>query len=690
MYYFRIKCIFAFQNSNQDTMHSKKTGLYRHLAILFFILYPIGELIAQDEATTYKIDSVLYKYYQKCKENIKNHTVLAMSDTLFQMAGEKGDQRMQAVALSTKVDYFYFGGINEDSLLTYVDKVKKFSKKTKQPKYYYFIWGKRHILHYIKQGKNNLALFEADKMLKEAKAEDYKEGVATCYNCLSNIYILKGFPAQAMQYQLKELELYEKYQLENYNIALLYATVAEQYTVMNQMDKAEEMFKKAEEKATIDGQATRIKLKRVAYYLKIGDTSTAWKLLQECRKAIAADKSFNPFMNSFYEAELKYYNVTCQYTKALTTIELLGTFSQGTSANINKLLQKGHIYWDLNQKNEAAKCYREYIQGEKKMKAENEEITTGEFATLLNVQQLNAEKSEIMHQAQEKQLEYNRTTIILLITLLVIALIFSYREKLLNKKLKSSKDELLQKNQILEKSQKDLSEAKEVAEQASRMKTSFIQNMSHEIRTPLNSIVGFSQVLTHYFSEDEEAREFSDIIEKNSSLLLKLITDVLYLSSLDQMEKPMDTVATNINDCCLLSTELTLPQIKEGVLLLFTPTYETLLVQTNPEQVSQILTNLLSNAAKFTTDGEISLTYAISEATQTLIFNITDTGVGIPVEQQERVFERFFKLNDFEQGCGLGLPISRMIAERLGGSLIIDSNYKNGSRFVLTLPYIPA
>ena len=129
------------------------------VGFLFLILFFTTTAKAQKEAETFNVDSTLYEYYQRCQECLLEPVVLNMSDTLFRMAGERQDERMQAVAIATQLDYYYFQGTNEDSVIHYTNKVKEFAKATHQPKYYYFAWANRLITYYLKTSRTNIALF---------------------------------------------------------------------------------------------------------------------------------------------------------------------------------------------------------------------------------------------------------------------------------------------------------------------------------------------------------------------------------------------------------------------------------------------------------------------------------------------------------------------------------------------------
>ena len=169
---------------------------------------------------------------------------------------------------------------------------------------------------------------------------------------------------------------------------------------------------------------------------------------------------------------------------------------------------KADILWDMNRKEEAARLYRDFLLEQKKEKERNEEVATGEFATMLNLQQLTAEKGRLEKISQEKQLQNTRIILFSVIGILCIVVVFLWQQKKLNTKLERSRDKLDEKNRILIEAKEELHKAKEAAEQSNWLKTMFIQNMSHEIRTPLNSIVGFSGVLVDMLDDKEDIGQY--------------------------------------------------------------------------------------------------------------------------------------------------------------------------------------
>ena len=597
---------------------------------------------------------------------------------------------MQAVALSTRLDYYYYQANNEDSIVFYTNKVKQFAKEIQQSKYYYFAWANRLILYYLKTGRSNIALYEAEKVLKEAQAEDNKTGLMYCYNIMSQIYTIKNFDLMASEWRVKEIELTEKYKLENYNISNTYAQLANYYTMHHQPELALEALGKAVKTANSASHKILAKLTYVEYYSEFGDFPAAEKILKECRELFDQDKRLDSLKKRFYRTEAFYYQRSKQFAKALEAAEKQKAEEQRLNEYAMSSEQyrlKGEIYRQMGRPDEAVKFLKKYIEADDSLKIANEQLASSEFATLLNVEKLNTEKKELMLRTKEKELSNKTTLIFSLIILLAILFLFLYRESRLNRKLKASESELRNKNEELTYSREELRKARDQAEATSQMKTTFIQSMSHEIRTPLNSIIGFSQVLSDHYG-NEETKEFVNIIKANTDDLLRLVTDVLALSELDQYNKLPTNIQTDINMICQLSIEVAKMQKQDTVEFLFKPEREKLIILSNPERISQLLANLAHNAIKFTTHGSIELTYSVLEAEKKLEISVTDTGIGIPKEKQEKVFERFYKMNSFSQGTGLGLSISRTIAEKLGGSLHIDSSYTDGCRMVLTLPLV--
>ncbi len=257
----------------------------------------------------------------------------------------------------------------------------------------------------------------------------------------------------------------------------------------------------------------------------------------------------------------------------------------------------------------------------------------------------------------------------------------------LNRRLKASEEVVKAQNRDLMAVGEELRTAKERAEQASRMKSNFIQSMSHEVRTPLNSIMGFSQVLVSKFRNDPTVEEYVSIIEASSLSLLRMVDDVLDIAYLDQTDALPRTDYCSVNNRCHECVAKALSQLKAGVTMIFEPSAEDPVLHINSKRVVQVLQHLLHNAAKFTVEGEIILTYTCRIPERTMLFTISDTGPGISAEKQEAVFERFVKLDTFAQGTGLGLPVCRLIAAKLGGSLRVDPSYTEGCRMIFEVPF---
>ena len=358
--------------------------------------------------------------------------------------------------------------------------------------------------------------------------------------------------------------------------------------------------------------------------------------------------------------------ITKEYPLALRDIENLIQAEKAPEM----VLRKADILYDMGHYKESVRALRNVIHLKDSINDFELNNQLNSLRSRLDVSKLELDKKELEAKRSELHLRIFFLSFIFTIIILIFLAVLLIRTARV-------------KN-ILKKSEQELKVAKEKAEESNRLKTVFIQNMSHEIRTPLNAIVGFSSLVAEM---PEEAPQFCGLIEENSNLLLKLVDDLLNISVIESKNHTtLNPEDCDLNQCCQKALDSIKGWVNDSVKLTFTPQHAHYAIVSDPLRLHQIMTNLLTNASKYTHEGEINLSYTCLKESKMVQLIVTDTGEGIPAEKREAIFERFVKLDDFKQGTGLGLYICRIIVKAMGGTVYVDPMYNSGARFIVELP----
>lgn len=634
---------------------------------MLFTRIPSGH--AQTE--TYKnVDSTLYAYYRWCNNNIRDSVVLLKADTLFRLAGEKNDIRMQAVALSFKADHYYFN--NElDSLKAWIPRVQAFARANEQPTYYFFTWS-RLILYYTKHGQYTLAQYELERYMAQAEQDDYKPAIAEAYKQLGHIYRTRGLKETAADYYRKAIGFIEENNLNKFSLPILYSEIlySELATVLidtERYEEAAEELEKGKARLTLPEYIWPLKLKQVILYSRTGRSAEARTLFDQIRQG------HDGYLTtaSLTEAQLAINLAEHEFGRALTTLDKLIGLSKETGHSetyFYKLFQtRAETYAETGNYEAAYKSQKHYLDLYRKKVGDDNERNLGEFATLLDVSRLDVEKAELQRQTQEVRLHRTQLGIAALSVILLLTVLFLVFTARMNRR---------------------LAHAKRAAEASNRMKGVFIRNITHEINTPLNSIVGFAELAAAPDADDEKRQSYIEIIRENSGYLQKLVDDVLYIAGLESSDTPPALGPVDINVCCMQCIQTVRDYSLRKLDIRFEPECAQLPVNTSCLLLSKALTELLRNAARFAPDGRITLAYTLISYKKRIAFTVTDRGPGIPTAEAGRIFDRFVKLDPFSQGMGLGLAVCRLIAGALGGGVELDTSYTEGARFTLTIPIV--
>lgn len=278
----------------------------------------------------------------------------------------------------------------------------------------------------------------------------------------------------------------------------------------------------------------------------------------------------------------------------------------------------------------------------------------------------------------------------LLIVLIIVLMMKNKRIRQLSERQYDISSRLRRERNELKDAQAGLIAAREEASAANKAKTEFVNNMSHEMQTPLNAIVEYSRLIVDCIPEERRKylSRFGSVIEFNSKLLMKVLSDVLDIAAIEQGVMVIDKRTTTAEQICSMAVQNIFEENRhdaESLQFVFNGLKDVdIPVNTDLERAVQVLMNLLGNARKFTEKGTVQ--FDVERTEEQVRFIVTDTGIGIPEELEEKIFERFFRVDVSKPGLGLGLYIARNLAEALGGKLYLDGSYRAGARFVFILP----
>lgn len=613
---------------------------------------------AQDNP--FKIDNALYPLYERATKYRQDTLGLQIADTLYREAIRIDDKKAQCLALTIPVVYHY-NHHNMEEFEKAVDRVQKVSRKNDYLQYYYF--GCVYKVNFLmNQGKTLRALQEAEQVKQQAFTDNYPYGIASCLRIMGNIYQARRELWQALSYFQQAAEYYIEKNVTDQDISFIYYKIATIQEDLKQYDQALQTVEKAIKEAKTPTNMYAAMLRKCILLYKLDRQEEFNAYYQECMKA--TEKYGNTRRQEFQEIRICNYVLHQQYEKAHALAD--------SAPDRDRLTY--HININVREKN-----YKEAFRLQQELHHMIDSINQAIQSADLSELNVRIGNEQLKREAQEKEVERKLLIFKFVISfscIFIIALIFYlYSHKNMIKK--------------LQKKNEELTVAHDLAEQADKMKTYFIQNMSHEIRTPLNAIVGFSQLLSdpELPLGDEEKKEFRSLVLHNSELLTTLINDVLDLSSLESGKYTMNLAPYPCNEMCRVILSTVTHRKPEDVNLYFTTEVsDDFKIVTDEQRTRQVLINFLTNAEKHTEKGEIHLHCSTTENPGKITFSVTDTGSGIPVEQMDSVFERFKKLDEFKQGTGLGLNICRAIADRLHGEVKIDKTYTNGARFLFILP----
>lgn len=553
-----------------------------------------------------------------------------------------------------------FNSDNRDALYAVADEYRRHSLRTGNMADFYMVW-KAEIMYDINFNHFYQAMKKTLDMSGDMKKRECTDELYNATFLIGVIYSLQGNNELAKTYLRKSLE--EIGTGDSARAIQIYKDLANvemdenPQEAMADLDHAIRLIKRAGLKYEYSDA--------IGFKVIVAFVMRDWKSVKASYNHYMRLKNEygNEFSTTYYDyVQMCKHTADGDYGKAVEWADRL--------TNIDRHKFRTMIYEIAGDSAAAYMAQKEYMRMKDSLNS------------CIMVDELSSATKEIEMISTKVKAEEAKTMKTALILTVVIAIIIIAALVLIIKNRDEYLKNLRQKNNELEIMRRK-------AEEAARMKASFLKNMSHEVRTPLNIISGFAQIISGPDPglSAEEKRDIVKRVTKSSNDIVRIISDLLYISSQESTDEISRDDKVSCNELCRKAVNRISDTAAKDVSVVFHSNIsDDFTVRTSERSITRILDNLLDNAVKFTQSGSINVKCDISENGKSVVISVTDTGCGIEKDEKDRIFDLFYKTDDNLDGLGLGLPLTRRMARIMGGDIAIDHNYTDGARFILTLP----
>ena len=680
---------------------SRSEEVKKSLGLLCLLLLIVGDVVASD--LTVRMDSVRQELKSlKGKERMKawkslyylafqtGDDGLSMQtlDEWMTDARQHGDNWSESVARQNKV-VDYYNMAKYDSVRSTAQEAMDFCRDKKGLTRKYFEAWHLIVCSYHAQGQYNTAIREGRQMHEEAILKNDLFGQSMAYYNMGNVYYTMRHFRQSVEALEQSVRLLQREDSSESVLLEVYPYYGDALEAQKDYQKLDEMTQEWRKHVEHFGKSNQNQLDMPPVYanyyigrtqalLGLGRIGEARQALKEAEKNVTDSTSFEKLYLLYYNAELARRDGRYDEALRLNAERLRLTHVIDDRPTLIPVhLQRADILYSAGRYKEAAEMYKQVYHLDDSLNTMQTREQLNEMNTFFQVDELKVQNAE-------QQDLYTKIIGVVVILALLVFLILRY---LAERKLKQKNDELARSNA-------ELQLANEKAHESSRMKTAFIRNISHEIRTPLNILNGFTQVLIDQEGQLSKAEktDISQRVEENSKRMSELVNKMLEMSetiSSTVIERTEVVTASHIVEKAVEMsgiTHTTAPGQPASPVRFAVQNEmgEELTIKTHPHYAQRALRHLLENARKFTRQGYVRL--HVTADGEMLTFVVEDTGIGVPKEAREKIFGEFVKLDEYASGTGIGLPLARDIARKLGGDIVLDTTYTEGARFIMTLP----